>query len=263
MHESGKISKALRAAINDFKQGKDNERKSLESRLDESVDNRTDLGEIDPTTVSTHPGEIDPTTGSSKYSEANYQRCFLNSGEHFNIKPGNRLATFLDGELPVVFGGKARRKSVDLVGTIDGNPFICELKYANPESSYESNSPAFALLEVATYYYQIIKNREQLSRQGIRHENMQLPADFWTRAGCNAALIVLGNGSYWDRWDGRDGMIDQGLIRRIKQCFGDDSPDVYCWEGAEFERLEEVKVKGRYKGELKSYDINVRHPAGS
>lgn len=240
--EFAKMKEDLRGIICDVIKNKANQ-ESLLARL------------CDSTPYQTAPGRINDITGSCR-GETTYQRCFLNSKGVFTLLPQKYEVKFLDGELPVVFGESSRRNSIDLVGTIDKNPFICELKYVNPDKSSKSNSPKFALLEIAAYYYQILQNQKSILQYKIKHANKELPLSFWKDICDSANLLVLGNKKYWARWEHGAGVIDMQFLTRIRDCFYDKSVKIYLCEAAEYKP--EMVNGNRYYGVLEHQNIFVK-----
>jgi hypothetical protein len=105
--------------------------------------------------------------------------------------------TWLDFELPVVPGGSARGRCIDLVGNYKGIPTIAELKFAK-----EGTPPEFAVLQVLIYYYHIMVYSKLLSTHHHKGDSF-VPFDWTTICGSSNTLLVLANESYWDYWKKR------------------------------------------------------------
>ncbi|MDP2947070.1 MAG: hypothetical protein Q8N88_03060 [Nanoarchaeota archaeon] len=94
----------------------------------------------------------DPKTMSFEISstgENAYQRAILKSEKtllDFKNNDGFETVQWIDGELPIVFNKNPRRPSIDLIGSLDGIPTLCELKFAK---STNSDSPVYAVLTSA------------------------------------------------------------------------------------------------------------------
>ena len=104
---------------------------------------------------------------------------------------------WMDGELPVVLNENSRRFSIDLIGSMDGIPVICELKFAGTRNS---DSPVYAAIELLTYYCFIQFNADFLDKHNVYHKNFE-PFK-WNVIVKNGfpRLIVCANKSYWDVW---------------------------------------------------------------
>lgn len=134
----------------------------------------------------------------SSTGETAYQRAFLKSEKTLlNFKPGNGSETvqWMDGELPIVLNKNPRRNSVDLVGSIEDIPTLCELKFAN---SRRSDSPLFAAIELLTYYCFIQFNADFLDKYDVFHKNLKpfkWSVFVTNRSPRSPYLIVCGNKS--------------------------------------------------------------------
>jgi len=104
---------------------------------------------------------------------------------------------WIDGELPVVLNKNARRLSIDLIGSLDGIPVLCELKFAKNRNS---DSPVYAAIELLTYYSFTQFNADILDKYNVYHKNLN-PFK-WNVIVKNGFphLIVCANKSYWDAW---------------------------------------------------------------
>ena len=132
--------------------------------------------------------------------ETAFQRAILKSEKTLlDFKKNNGIETvhWMDGELPIVLNKNSRRHSIDLIGSSEGIPVICELKFA---STRNSDSPVYAALELLTYNCFIQFNADILDKHNVYHKNVR-PFK-WNVITNNAfpRLIVCANKSYWDAW---------------------------------------------------------------
>ena len=146
----------------------------------------------------TKPGPMSFEIGST--GETAYQRAILNSKEtllDFKKKNGFETIHWIDVELPIVLNKNSRRHSIDLIGSSEGIPVICELKFAKTRNS---DSPVYAALELLTYYCFIQFNADSLDKHNVYHRN--LSPFKWNVINNNAfpRFIVCANKSYWDAW---------------------------------------------------------------
>lgn len=146
----------------------------------------------------TNPDKISFEISST--GETAYQRAILKSEKTLlKFKKGNSFETiqWMDGELPIVLNENPRRPSIDLIGSLDGIPTICELKFAN---STNSDSPVYATIELLTYYCFIQFNADFLDKYNVFHKNLKpFKWNVITKNGF-PRLIVCANKSYWDAW---------------------------------------------------------------
>jgi|GEM_PF-2604432 len=129
-----------------------------------------------------------------------FQRAIISSEKSTLTDVG--VVTWLDIELPVVFGSSSSRSSLDILGRVDdGKIVLCELKYANPNATSESNRPVYALFELLIYYFHILRNADALESGKVRHKNRK---GDWNWTQCKnpdeVVLAVAANQTYWSRW---------------------------------------------------------------
>ena len=132
------------------------------------------------------------------------QRAIVNGG--FSLLDFKRSyvspekVIWLDLELPVSFNKNPRRMCVDLVGSLDGIPVICELKYFKKS---KPDHPLFAFVEILTYWALIQYNHETLDKYQVHHTNMQ--SFKWEIFANNPfpKVIIAANQSYWNYWTQR------------------------------------------------------------
>lgn len=179
----------------------------------------------------------------SSTGETAYQRAFLKSEKTLlNFKRGNGFETvqWMDGELPIVLNKNPRRNSVDLVGSIDGIPTLCELKFAN---SRNSDSPLYAAIELLTYYCFIQFNADILDKYDVFHKNLK-PFK-WSVFVTNRfpCLIVCGNKSYWDAWFGK---FDKATLRNQVFKWGTKlDTNIHLFQSEDFD-FKSQKGEGKY-----------------
>ena len=132
--------------------------------------------------------------------ETAYQRGILKSEKTLlKFNKDNRFETvhWMDGELPIVLNKNPRRSSIDLIGSLEGFPTICELKFAY---STNSDSPVYAAIELLTYYCFIQFNADFLDKYNVFHKNLKpFKWNVITKNGISR-LLVCANKSYWDAW---------------------------------------------------------------
>lgn len=146
----------------------------------------------------TNPKEMSFEISST--GETAYQRAILKSKKTFlDLKNNNDFETveWMDGELPIVLNKNPRRAAIDLIGSLDGTPTICELKFTNSKSL---DSPYYAVIELLTYYCFIQFNADFLDKYNVYHKNLNhLKWDVITKNSFTR-LIVCANKLYWDKW---------------------------------------------------------------
>ena len=146
----------------------------------------------------TKPGQMSFEIRST--GETAFQRAILKSEKtllDFKKKDGFETVHWMDGELPIVLNKNSRRHSIDLIGSSDRRPVICELKFAK-KRNYDS--PVYAALELLTYYCFIQFNADSLDKNNVYHRNLSpFKWNVITKNGF-PRLIVCANKSYWDAW---------------------------------------------------------------
>ena len=74
--------------------------------------------------------------------------------------------TWIDIELPVVFSGVARRRSIDLIGhSPKAGSFLCELKF-NREPG-PATLPDYAILQAILYYRSVAISHTDLDKENV------------------------------------------------------------------------------------------------
>lgn len=146
--------------------------------------------------------KTEKTKANKPKREAAYQRAIIAAGTG---SWADQKATWADIELPCVLGKSARQCSIDLIGkTAAGKVVLCELKYADPETTSRSNSPTYALLELLIYHYHIRANAVDLENFNVWHSDPNKKNRAWSWMQCedskNMIFAVAANPAYWDRW---------------------------------------------------------------
>ena len=182
--------------------------------------------------------------------ETAYQRAIFSGKNTRSSLENTGDVTWLDIEIPVVFGKASRRSSLDLIGRANQNNklVLCELKYANPKTSYKSNNPTYALLELLIYYYHIQKNMCALAEQEIRHTNPCVGEWNWNDCAKpeNIILAVVANKEYWDRWNNKN--WPSNIATPIETIMGQLSfLDIKFFETASIPKGRKEKSNGRYE----------------
>ena len=138
--------------------------------------------------------------------EKAYQRAFYKNGTTALVKPcGSSLVIkWLDLEVPVALTGLSRNPSLDLIGKIEGEYAIVELKKEMP-----SHTPFFALQEVVMYALSVKKNNRN-GRHLKYHEKITTtngraavePGNYWANYQDCKYLIIAAPETYWLEWKG-------------------------------------------------------------
>jgi len=164
-----------------------------------------------------HPSKPSmPNLNSIKSTgEKAFQRAIINGKKTLldnQRSSGVETVIWLDIELPVTLSASPRRICLDLLGSLDGIPVLCELKYL--ESS-PSNHPVYGVVELLIYYYFIHCNYQKLDKYGVHHH--LILKDFKWEVIVNNGfpqLLLVANKAYWDYWFKR---IDKNEL--VKQIF--------------------------------------------
>jgi hypothetical protein len=141
-----------------------------------------------------------PTFSIKDAKEKAYQRAYhsQDSTEIIGTLEGNgRIhVTWLDIEVPVVPGTKARRPSLDMIGQVAGVPsLIVELKAAG------GTSPFHAIQEVLSYAHRVVENQGQLkSHKTWRKGAQEIPIPPYWPHYQGKYLVIAGPNDYWAKW---------------------------------------------------------------
>ncbi len=135
----------------------------------------------------------------SSTGEKAFQRAIYNNEVSF-LKSSNNTdkVSWLDLELPVTLNKNPRRVCIDLIGSLDGIPVLCELKYFEKSPS---NHPIYAIVELLVYKYLIFCNHEKLDKYDVHH-HLRLKNFKWEVIVKNRFpfLLIVANKKYWDYW---------------------------------------------------------------
>jgi hypothetical protein len=134
--------------------------------------------------------------------ETAFQRGIFN-GEYSILNYGkeivNKKVVWNDIELPVTLNKNSRRISIDLIGLINNQPVLCELKFHGKSPS--KDQPIYAIVELLMYHYFIQCNYKKLDKYNVHHD-LLLKEFGWEIIVENntSQLLVVANKKYWDYW---------------------------------------------------------------
>jgi len=201
----------------------------------------------------TSPDEFSTAVSNENVKETAYQRAIFLSQPRSTLD-GVGVVSWLDMELPVVFGKKGRRRSLDLLGKTGTKQLVfCELKYDgklhNPGSKAKpsAGSPLYAFFEILIYYFHIWNNKELLQESNLGHSNKR---DGWVWSDSSpegVKLIVAANERYWSQW--KKNKIWPAMkekIEEIKQALPDISIDFFQSASPEVEFFAQAVGKKTY-----------------
>ncbi len=149
-------------------------------------------------------------------TETAFQRAIFN-GNISKLNDSGKEIVWLDLELPVTLSSNARRKCIDLVGFLDKNPILCELKYKNKS---DGDRPEYAVFELLAYFNWVKWNFKKLDENEVHHQG-ELYKEFGWKEIANHSkptLIVAANNRYWDDWLKKNihrGCYKENLLKRI------------------------------------------------
>lgn len=183
--------------------------------------------------------------------ERAYQRGIVN--EKFTLLDDKKdtpleKVTWLDLELPVVLGKSPRRMSIDLIGSLDGIPVLCELKY-NERSN--SDHPIYAIVELLTYRYFIQCNYEKLDEYDVHHH--LVIEDFkWSVIAKNPfpKLIIAANKKYWDYWFTK--MKKSDLVRQTFNLGCELDTNIHLFESVDEDYIKQKGNSSHYRPTISS-----------
>lgn len=185
-------------------------------------------------------------------SETAFQRAIFN-GEWAILKFNDREAKvhWLDLELPVTFSKKARRKCIDLIGKINGKPFICELKF---KGKSEGDRPEYGIFELLIYYYYILYNNggKALDDQNVFHFKNKFE---WANVIDEKPMLILAaNKCYWSDWFRRNkGRYKENLFDLIETLNKELEVRIFLFQT---EDIDFVKQKGQEESYMPRMCIN-------
>lgn len=158
----------------------------------------------------TKPGYISLDAVKSNSETALQRVIFSSKKSQLHFLDGKiKEISWCDAEIPPVFGGKSRRQSIDLLGRIENDVIICELKKGKSKEG-----PCFASLEALKYLYYVACNKSILDEKKVHHLNGQ--QFLWSQVSLDK-IIVAGDDLYWNQWIGNDKYNFKSFKLRIKQ----------------------------------------------
>jgi len=133
--------------------------------------------------------------------EKAFQRAIFNNGYtllDYGRGVGLEKVVWLDIETPVTLSKNRRRPCMDMLGSLEGVPVLCELKYYEKS---RSNDPVYAIIELLIYRYFIQCNYKKLDKYNIHH-HLVLEDFKWEVIVKNGfpQLLVVANEKYWSYW---------------------------------------------------------------
>lgn len=133
--------------------------------------------------------------------ETAYQRAIFNS-KHTLLNSSESIVQWLDLELPVTLNKNPRRPCVDLIGRMNNQIVLCELKFCRNCKNYASNHPIYGVIELLVYYYFIQRNHSKLDDYEVFHSCNGRESFKWREFldGPSTLCIVAANIDYWESW---------------------------------------------------------------
>ncbi len=225
----------------------------IEENSFEKIDELKKMLEDEANTTGDYPSSPGkPSLKSIKSTgEKAFQRAIFNNKYSlldFKRNNGYEKVDWLDLELPVTLNKNPRRRSIDLIGSIDGVPVLCELKYK--EKSHSDN-PIYAMVELLIYRYFISCNYEKLDKYDVHHH--LIFDDFkwgWIAKNPFPQLLVVANRSYWDYWFNRIPKNDLWeLVKKISLVL--DS-SIHFFETEDEDYIKQKGLDEKYKPSVNS-----------
>jgi hypothetical protein len=150
-----------------------------------------------PTKLGSYSEEV----STQNLGETAFQRALFNSAD---LEWKGHPISWLDIEIPVVFGKNSRRRCVDLIGRHpELGAFLCELKYSKSDSRAASNLGLYAILEVLIYLGAVRKFYSEL----IEYEVWRNDIIPWAEIRENTNVVVLANQRFWSPQKGIDELV--------------------------------------------------------
>lgn len=183
--------------------------------------------------------------------EKAFQRAIFNGKESFldyKKLSGLEKVTWLDIELPVTLNKNSRRNCVDIIGSLDGIPVLCELKY------YEctpSNHPIYGVVELLVYYYLIHNNYQKLDKYNVHH-HLVIKNFKWEVIVNNGfpKLLVVANKDYWDYWFGRISKTE--LVNQVMELGRQLDTNIFLFVAPNEDFIMQKGVNNSYKPTVQS-----------
>ena len=170
--------------------------------------------------IKKRPGSLSRAVSDKNTSETAYQRALYDlGGVTVAGWTKRRDVTWLDMELPVTaISGKARCRSVDLVGKLDGRPILWELKFGR--KSCAVHRVDYAIFEALLYLAIVKKNAPELNAAHIFHPG-ETPFD-WAEVAYSDRVAVLANKTFFYAAVTQDEYYVPRLRDRIRERCGVD-----------------------------------------
>lgn len=183
--------------------------------------------------------------------EKAFQRAIFNSKKSildYQRSAGLETVTWLDIELPVALNRNPRRKCIDIIGSLDGIPVICELKY---HERSPSNHPIYGVVELLIYYYFIHCNYQKLDKYDVHH-HLVLKDFKWEVIVKNGfpQLLLVANKKYWDYWFNR--LNKNELAKQVFDLGVLLDANIHLFEAPNEDFIMQKGNKPSYKPELQS-----------
>jgi len=183
--------------------------------------------------------------------EKAFQRAIFN-GKYsmLDFKRGKVSAekvTWIDIELPVVLNKNPRRRCIDLIGSMDGVPVLCELKY---KEKSPSDHPLYAIIEILMYRYLIHCNYEKLDKHEVHHNfynNFRWEIIVKNRF---PQILVVANKSYWDYWFNR--ISKDEFVQNAFELGSELDTNIHLFEAPDEDFINQKGNKESYKPTLTS-----------
>lgn len=155
---------------------------------------------------------------------------------------------WLDLELPVTLNKNPKRLCIDLIGSLDGIPVLCELKYFEKSPS---NHPIYAIVELLVYKYLIFCNHERLDKYAIHH-HLRLKNFRWEVIVNNRfpLLLIVANKKYWDYWFTR--ISKKELLKLISNLGSVLDTNIRLYETPDEDFINQKGKKIKYTPQLTS-----------
>lgn len=149
----------------------------------------------------------------SATTETALQRAIFRNGK--TILGLKTEIEWLDIELPVDSVRGGRGHCVDLIGKMEENYVICELKFGKWGGT---DSPQYAADEVRRYYEAVKDNWRELDKDNSLHHKDGKPFKWEDLAKPSTELIVAANSSYWAYWYGHRKVEDVKIQSNVICC---------------------------------------------
>ena len=190
------------------------------------------------------------STSIADTKEKACQRAILLNGEsYFN---GNEIK-WIDIEVPVIPGGKARRQCLDLLGKSKNNYVIVELKVKN-KNDKTSQCPLVGLSEILFYNYNLVKyNMDLKLHKNAKFENNDNIMHINNFLMNESLSIFAANTCYWDEWRQNSKILKS--LKEIRNIISDKKGIyIYFAEFNDENFIEQKNVEKNYTPQLLSFE---------